>query len=732
MGCGRFERRALIFCALLLATSCRSPTLQSSHAEVRLGTDILSFGLRYATEEVVLELEVENRGRAEERISWELPVAPFELLEPPSSLPVGASTLQVAFRPVAEGPYEAVVKILDGRGVEATLRLEGSARAVPACPKLGPCHLSTFDLALGRCVKSRLADGTACDPHNPCIRNASCSQGECLGTSVECGDGNACTIDLCDPVEGCQHLPSPPCPGDGKCQLGVCDPTVGCVLRPAPDGHVCGSRRGCDLADICLDAKCVERDPPDGFVCAPASPCQAEGRCQGSTCQRAPAVPMGSTWSFDSLASTAERLEYHDFVLEPSGALSMGGFFEVPRIRANTAMARSAETPARRCIFWNSRLVCADYPYRGSGKVSAIVPSTGETAWTFDFPVARPDYAALAAPGHVFMARLVAMASDRLAAVFEAYPAGTPSGEVTNCRRYFLAVLDASGGLVSAHQIEDPLLDVCNHPHPFGVVADVAGNLTIAFSGTQGNAPLVPTSPTLILHYTRDGLQLWSKLENDLLGGELAQADGLLFPEQGKSALLAATGESVAPSLSSGAFGRAVVTRQRILAAPVVGGTSMQAFDAATKQPAWTYSRPNQVMASTQLRLAWQREAELAWPQTIGVFFAVREGVPVVVAVDAQTGREEWACPTSVALRTGPQLFEIANGAMAIMENAKTCGTCDPPFAGSQAAFHVFSAPQLSIPLEPWIGAFGGSGHDHREEQLFSPPKSSSTFSGTR
>src|SRR5439155_17771451 len=101
-------------------------------------------------------------------------------------------------------------------------------------------------------------------------------------------------------------------------------------------------------------------------------------------------------------------------------------------------------------------------------------PTTGGNLRSFDFNSARPDLASRAEPGHVFMARLAVLGTDRLAALFESFPLGT--GTATQCRRYFLAVLDAAGKQVSATELADPMLAACNHPHPYGVASDSVGN----------------------------------------------------------------------------------------------------------------------------------------------------------------------------------------------------------------------------------------------------------------
>ena len=74
---------------------------------------------------------------------------------------------------------------------------------------------------------------------------------------------------------------------------------------------------------------------------------------------------------------------------------------------------------------------------------------------------------------------------------------------------------------------------------------------------------------------------------------------------------------------------------------------------------------------------------------------------------------------SSIGSRTEPQLFEVAEGSLTLMEGSDACGKCDPPFAGSSAAFHSVLLPYISLSVyEPWIGTFGGAGHDHREETV--------------
>ena len=94
-------------------------------------------------------------------------------------------------------------------------------------------------------------------------------------------------------------------------------------------------------------------------------------------------------------------------------------------------------------------------------------------------------------------------------------------------------------------------------------------------------------------------------------------------------------------------------------------------------------------------------------------------------AIDVNDGREAFTCPLDLGLtRSGPQLFEVANGSIGVMEGAITgagqlgCSKCDPPFAGSEGRFFSLPLPGIGLAREPWLGTFGGPGHDHQEEIL--------------
>jgi hypothetical protein len=64
--------------------------------------------------------------------------------------------------------------------------------------------------------------------------------GQCIHTPVPCDDGDACTVDSCDPAVGtCTHSPAS-CDDGNACTVDSCDPVGGCrhqvppVVEPGP------------------------------------------------------------------------------------------------------------------------------------------------------------------------------------------------------------------------------------------------------------------------------------------------------------------------------------------------------------------------------------------------------------------------------------------------------------------------------------------------------------------
>lgn len=711
---------------LLALCGCQKDVLVHTDSALRFEAPVAFGDVWEATQGHVQPLVVVNDGRSTLEVTWTALEAPFSA-ELPSTLSPGSHRIDVTLDARTRGSFARWLTVSSPGLEPARTSVTAAVRETPGCQPSGPCVTARFDTDSSACVETQVGDGVVCEPDSKCLTGATCQSGRCVGTPVVCDDGNACTVDVCYPMTGCEYAPAPPCPGDGKCQVGVCNPATGCEMVSAADGTSCGAVTSCNAAEVCINGACVVRDPPDGYVCAEASPCQGEGRCAGDVCVREAPTVLSPRWIFDARAAPLPEgetapLQLHDFVLESSGAATLSGFFQTPAvIRANTADALGAPLgPSRRCIFWGSVLVCADYPSVPNGRVTGIDPSNGATLWSFDLRTNRPDFAAMTTT--LFLARLVVQGPDRLAALYEAYPLGT-GGDGQNCRTYFLVTLDATGNLVMAQQLQDALLSQCNHPHPYGVASDSAGNLYIAFShSATDQAPLVPGAPTLLMSYTHDGLFRWKLTDRTLVGGELAVARGLLYPENGNVALHATSG---LPALTlATAVGRAVISDARVIPAPTQD--ALYGYEAGLADLRWRHGAPLGFAFSNQeVRLAsWQTSHG---PRTVALTFLTdlttfAPTPPRLYAVDVATGAEAFSCPIEVDPGTGPQLFEVANGSLTVMDSALDaaglpgCKKCDPPFAGSSGVFRTFTLPGVSIAREPWVGTFGGQDHDHHED----------------
>jgi cysteine-rich repeat protein len=115
---------------------------------------------------------------------------------------------------------------------------------------VGACPICTSG-ASGPCVPC--ADSIDCDPLRACGTSA-CIAGACTPVAApSCNDGNACTVDTCDPAVGCVSA-AVACQDTTACDGTLaCDPASGqCVNGPAPN---------CDDGDRCTDDSCSETPP---------------------------------------------------------------------------------------------------------------------------------------------------------------------------------------------------------------------------------------------------------------------------------------------------------------------------------------------------------------------------------------------------------------------------------------------------------------------------------------
>ncbi len=110
------------------------------------------------------------------------------------------------------------------------------------------CLASACEPATGLCIDTFQNQGAECaDPNPMCEAPSTCKDGACVeGLKLPCDDGNACTTDVCDPMLGCTFTPQPEdaCVDDNVCTADLgCSPTLGCMFTDlatdCDDGEDC-------------------------------------------------------------------------------------------------------------------------------------------------------------------------------------------------------------------------------------------------------------------------------------------------------------------------------------------------------------------------------------------------------------------------------------------------------------------------------------------------------------
>ena len=148
--------------------------------------------------------------------------------------------------------------------------------------------------------------GTACNDGNSCTENDACMAGICVGGSSQCDDDNDCTDDICDPVEGCRNLPRADggqcsdhdacttgdtclngactplgnlsCEDGNPCTDDSCDPVEGC--QRSFNSNPCNDGNACTTDDICVQGVCTG----DAGHCADDDPCTIDGCSVSGSC----------------------------------------------------------------------------------------------------------------------------------------------------------------------------------------------------------------------------------------------------------------------------------------------------------------------------------------------------------------------------------------------------------------------------------------------------------------
>jgi len=296
-----------------LSGACRPNLLVEAASDLRVEPRELVFGDTRAGSSASLEVEVRNGGRVDREVSAAAE-APFFSGEERFELPAGAQVrLLVHFRPVAAGEATGTLR-LSSEDDAVEIRLWGRGAEPLVCPEAtAQCRTSVAG-PMG-CTELAAPDGTPCTSR--CLTGAACLGGTCVGAARSCDDSDRCTVDSCDPAEGCLHTAVACVDPADACRAGRCDPTTGCSTSDVPDGTPCGTN-DCATAHVCIAGRCAERPAPEGSRCGAPTPCSPapvcrEGRCAaGAVTTLQPAwtyaVPAGATLVFPGVSDGAGNL----------------------------------------------------------------------------------------------------------------------------------------------------------------------------------------------------------------------------------------------------------------------------------------------------------------------------------------------------------------------------------------------------------------------------------------
>ncbi len=149
----------------------------------------------------------------------------------------------------------------------------------------------------GKCRLQPGPNGFVCDDNDICTLHDACFKGACIGSAVQCSDGNACTLDACDPITGCVHAPTNQSCSDG-------DP---CTAYRCTDGSCFAFGSACDDGNPCTQEDCsgtlgCHTVALSGPTCDDGNPCTADDKCTFGACK-------GGGLCDDDNACTADSCE---------------------------------------------------------------------------------------------------------------------------------------------------------------------------------------------------------------------------------------------------------------------------------------------------------------------------------------------------------------------------------------------------------------------------------------
>ena len=154
------------------------------------------------------------------------------------------------------------------------------------CDDGNQCTQDACDPMDGQCGYADVMDGTTCDFGGlPGVCTVGTCEDAMLCSGVDCDDGNECTQDVCDPMDGqCGYadvMDGTTCDFGGLpgvCTAGTCEDAMLCAGVDCDDGNEC-------TQDVCdpMDGQCGYADVMDGTTCDFGG---LPGVCDTGTCTR--------------------------------------------------------------------------------------------------------------------------------------------------------------------------------------------------------------------------------------------------------------------------------------------------------------------------------------------------------------------------------------------------------------------------------------------------------------
>jgi len=180
------------------------------------------------------------------------------------------------------------------------------------CDDGNSCTMDACDFALHQCINNASGDGTSCDDGLTCTTGDTCENSLCAGVQDPCDDAVGCTVDTCGEPGGCVHTPDdslcednnvctgtnvcvaglgcaaldvPECADDVACTVDSCDPSDGCYNIPFHES--CDDENQC-TADLCDMQNGCSYQALDGEDCDDSDPATVDDFCDQDLCTGLP------------------------------------------------------------------------------------------------------------------------------------------------------------------------------------------------------------------------------------------------------------------------------------------------------------------------------------------------------------------------------------------------------------------------------------------------------------